>query len=208
MHAVFPGRGARIETVLVPALAGHVLRPRHARGRDPPRPRTPLISSGGTGWTPNSCRLGRQVAGRVGEPAPEEDGIDPAKAVLATSADLRYVGQEHFLTLPAPGLTPGCWPTSTEPTGETFGHSNPDELVEIVNLRLTAVGTGAHARPNGSHVVSGSGQKYDEYPVLFRGRNSTTPRFRRMTFRSARRSRRPASSTRIPAPRSCRTAGL
>jgi N-methylhydantoinase A len=113
----------------------------------------------------------------------EEDGIDSAKAALATSVDLRYVGQEHFLTLPAGKFDDRVLTQFHRLYKKTFGHSNPEEVVEVVNLRLTAVGTGGHARPNGSHPESGSGKRYDSYPVRFRGRATAAPRFRRQDLR-------------------------
>jgi N-methylhydantoinase A len=69
---------------------------------------------------------------------------------------------------------------------KTFGHSNPGELVEVVNLRLTAVGTGGHSRPNGSVPESGSGDPYERGRVRFRGNVASTPRFRRQDLRVGR----------------------
>ena len=113
----------------------------------------------------------------------EEDGVDPAKAVLAMSVDLRYVGQEHFLTLPASRLDARLLKQFHSVYKKTFGHSNPAELVEVVNLRLTAVGAGAHAKPDGHQPASGDGKPYEGYPVRFRGRPAKTPRYRRQDLR-------------------------
>ena len=77
----------------------------------------------------------------------KEDGVDERVIGLEPSADLRYVGQEYTVTLPLP---------ATEPTGQIlaalparfaeahevrYGHSNPAEDVEFVNLRMTARGS-------------------------------------------------------------------
>ena len=113
----------------------------------------------------------------------EEDGIEPSNAVLATSVDLRYVGQEHFLTLPAGKFDDHVLSQFHRLYKKTFGHSNPEELVEVVNLRLTAIGTGGHTRPSASHAESGSGEPYDRYPVRFRGEAFPTPRYRRQDLR-------------------------
>ena len=178
MHAVFLAEELGIETVLVPHSPGTF----SAHGMLEAEVRHDLVHPYFARWD----RLdAEQVAAATktlvasAKQLLEEDGIDPAKAVLATSADLRYVGQEHFLTLPAPRFDARLLADFHRRYRKTFGHSNPDELVEVVNLRLTAVGTGAHARPNGTQASSGSGTRYDEYSVRFRGKAVPTPRFRR-----------------------------
>ena len=182
MHAVFLAEELGIETVLVPQSPGTF----SAHGMLEADIRHDLVHPYFERWDRlDAEQLGSAARSLVtsANQLLKEDGIDPAKAVLATSADLRYVGQEHFLTLPAPRFDARLLANFHRVYKKTFGHSNPEELVEIVNLRLTAVGTGGHARPNGSHVASGSGQKYDEYPVRFRGRHASTPRFRREDLR-------------------------
>jgi N-methylhydantoinase A len=182
MHAVFLAEELGIETVIVPFSPGTF----SAHGMLEAEVRHDVVH-------PYFARWDRMDADEVGAATRslvaaakqllKEDGIDPRKATLATSVDLRYVGQEHFLTLPARSFDKKLLASFHRLYKKTFGHSNPEELVEMVNLRLTAVGTGAHARPNGSHTQSGSGRKYDEYPVRFRGRAVPTPRYRRSDLR-------------------------
>jgi N-methylhydantoinase A len=70
----------------------------------------------------------------------------PARRLLA-SVDLRYLGQAYELTVPLDSLTPT--PQDLKLTIDRFhqthqaryGHALDDDLVELVNLRLTAVGT-------------------------------------------------------------------
>jgi len=100
MHAVFLAEELGIETVLVPQSPGTF----SAHGMLESEIRHDLVH-------PYFSRWDRMDHGHVGEATAalagsarqllKEDGIDSSKAALATSVDLRYVGQEHFLTLPA-----------------------------------------------------------------------------------------------------------
>ena len=74
------------------------------------------------------------------------DGVDPDAMVLEPSVDLRYVGQEYTVTLPV-DIGDGVvrlldrLPTEFALAHEArYGHSNPDEAVEFVNLRFSARG--------------------------------------------------------------------
>ena len=69
-----------------------------------------------------------------------------ARWQMARAADLRYVRQAYELTVPIPS-----GPISRETLAElatqfhekhrqTYGHDNPKEVVQLVNLRLTAIG--------------------------------------------------------------------
>jgi N-methylhydantoinase A/oxoprolinase/acetone carboxylase beta subunit len=50
---------------------------------------------------------------------------------------VRYVGQSYEITLP---YTPGYRAAFDRIHGKTYGYSNPDRLVEVVNLRVVASG--------------------------------------------------------------------
>jgi len=186
MHAVFLAEELGIETVIVPFSPGTF----SAHGMLEAEVRHDVVHPYFARWD----RMDEQEVGSATRSLVaaatqllKEDGIDASKAVLATSVDLRYVGQEHFLTLPAAKFDQRLLANFHRVYKKTFGHSNPEELVEIVNLRLTAVGAGAHARPNGGQATAGTGEKYDEYPVRFRGRAMPTPRYRRGDLRAAQR---------------------
>ena len=183
MHAVFLAEELGIETVLVPRSPGTF----SAHGMLEAEIRHDLVHPYFARWD----RLDAQQVGDatnrlaiVARTLLQEDGVDPDKAALNTSVDLRYAGQEHFLTLPAGKFDGRVLKQFHSLYKRTFGHSNPGELVEVVNLRLTAVGTGGHTRPNGSHPESGSGEAYDRYPVRFRGQAHPAPRYRRQDLRS------------------------
>ena len=61
------------------------------------------------------------------------DGVAPADITFRCSADLRYVGQEYSLTLPFRRLDAALLRHFHRTYRKTFGHANPDELVESVS---------------------------------------------------------------------------
>ncbi len=77
-----------------------------------------------------------------------DDGADTGKARIEPSADLRYAGQEYTVTLPL-DLSGGAAAQIRGIPGQfaqahevRYGHSNPGEAVEFVNLRMTGYGAG------------------------------------------------------------------
>src|SRR5262249_34580854 len=78
------------------------------------------------------------------------EGMPPEQTDLRCSIDLRYVGQEHTVTLPvetAPLTTDEAFALRRrfdELHKLTYGYDAPDVEVEIGNLRLTALG---HIQP-------------------------------------------------------------
>ena len=77
----------------------------------------------------------------------KEDGVDERAIDLEASADLRYVGQEYTVTLPLGTDEPtermlADLPQRFAEAHEVrYGHSNPAEDVEFVNLRMAARGS-------------------------------------------------------------------
>ena len=72
--------------------------------------------------------------------------VPPQRRVLNRSADLRYRRQAYELTVP---LAPGPVTRASldalaasfhERHRQTYGHANPQEPVQLVNLRLSAIG--------------------------------------------------------------------
>jgi N-methylhydantoinase A len=76
----------------------------------------------------------------------KEDGVADAAIELEPAADLRYVGQEYTVTVPFPLDRPVAATLAALPEDfanahlERYGHNNPGEAIECVNLRLTALG--------------------------------------------------------------------
>lgn len=99
----------------------------------------------------------------------EADGFGPAAREFTFAADLRYVGQEHSVSLPiAQKLTDAELGRVSEAFAEAharqYGHTMPDP-VELVALRLTAVGRSdpptlpeLEARQNGAPEPQGTRQ--------------------------------------------------
>ena len=73
------------------------------------------------------------------------DGVEDEATLLEGSVDLRYVGQEYTLTIPFAAKVDA---SSVAQAREEFhhaykiryGHNNPDESVEVVSLRIAAIG--------------------------------------------------------------------
>jgi len=89
----------------------------------------------------------------------KEDGVDERAIGLEPSADLRYVGQEYTVTLPLPAGEPSAQMLAELPQRFAeahevrYGHSNPAEDVEFVNLRMTA--RGSLRRPDAVELPAG-----------------------------------------------------
>jgi N-methylhydantoinase A len=65
------------------------------------------------------------------------EGIPPQRISLHPELDMRYRGQSYELTVP---LSPGFAETFHRTHQQAYGHSQSSAPVEIVNLRLRAVG--------------------------------------------------------------------
>jgi N-methylhydantoinase A len=119
------------------------------------------------------------------------DGVPADEMSFSRSADLRYVGQEYVVNVP---LTEDLDATSL---AEGFhaahharhGHATPDVPVELVNLRLTAIGKVARApiavEPR---TIGGGGNRRE---VVFGGTKIDTPAVLRGTLRAGERHRGP-----------------
>jgi N-methylhydantoinase A len=82
-----------------------------------------------------------------GAAAVEEAGLDTRRVVLARSLDMRYVGQEHAVTVDVPlsvfskaGGKAGIKRHFDELHEERYGRGSPEEPAEIVSIRSTVIG--------------------------------------------------------------------
>lgn len=91
-----------------------------------------------------------------------DDGIPPARASFLASADVRYVGQGHELSVPLAGLTMRdlrrLAATFHSAHLARYGHAAPDEPAEAVTLRLVATGRLHHPRPRAVRAGSPGGR--------------------------------------------------
>jgi N-methylhydantoinase A len=75
-----------------------------------------------------------------------EAGIPPDRQVLRRLADVRYRRQAYELTLPIEdgpvtrAMLDRLAADFHEKHKQTYGHANPEEAVQLVNLRLSAIG--------------------------------------------------------------------
>lgn len=80
----------------------------------------------------------------------DRDGIGQDRHGFEPSADLRYAGQEYTVTVAldtratVQELLASLSETFAHAHQSRYGHSNPSETVEFVNLRMTGFGRGTH----------------------------------------------------------------
>jgi N-methylhydantoinase A/oxoprolinase/acetone carboxylase beta subunit len=65
------------------------------------------------------------------------EGLRGAKATFSKWIDVRYAGQSYEITMP---FTSNYQKVFHELHGKTYGYSNPDRPVEVVNIRVIATG--------------------------------------------------------------------
>ncbi len=131
----------------------------------------------------------RELEARVKELFARES-VEEASVALSYGLDLRYVGQEHTLSVPAPATLQDA---HREQLGKSFdelhlkvyGHNAPEEPKEIVSLKLTSIARAK--KPSLELIPSGSaaptaeaklgqrkvyvgGGSYEEFSILRRDR--------------------------------------
>lgn len=177
MHAVFLAEELGIGTVLVPYSPGTF----SAQGMLAADISHDLVAPFFARWDRLDADAARQLVERLKDEGRRlllADGVAPADITFRCSADLRYVGQEHSLTLPFRRLDAALLRRFHRTYRKTFGHANPDELVESVSIRVTAVGLNRHpARP--PLAGGGEGKPYVYADVRMRDTRVATPRYRR-----------------------------
>jgi N-methylhydantoinase A len=108
----------------------------------------------------------------LGTAALEEDGIEPGRRTLQRTADLRYVGQAYEVNVPAPG---GALDAAANDDvvarfhaehQRLFAHSATGDPVELVSLRLIAVGSVQAPDPR-ERPAGGAATPKERRPVYF-----------------------------------------
>ena len=98
---------------------------------------------------------------------------DTAKPVLQYGADMRYVGQEHAVTVDFPSDlvrardAKGIKAAFDAAHEERYGYASPDEAAEIVSLRVSIIGE--LAKPVLPRLARGEMPKPSMRPVYFTG---------------------------------------
>ena len=174
LHAVSIARRLGIPRIVVPPLAGIL----SAFGL--------LASEVGHDYSQSVVRplegvhaeLVREVAGKLCEKGKrdlEMEGIGPDRVRFSISADLRYSGQSHELNVPFPegirasGIDRDALSSLASSFHSAhhraFGHSSPEEEVELVTLRVRASGPPASIDLRWDRGRSGA--RIAERPVWF-----------------------------------------
>ena len=102
-----------------------------------------------------------------------QEGYPPDGIETRRAADLRYVGQAYELTVPCPSgrldsqALDALAETFHDEHERTYGHRASGEPVEIVNLRLTAMGTAGQVSPTRPGGSSASGPQRRDRSAYF-----------------------------------------
>jgi N-methylhydantoinase A len=100
---------------------------------------------------------------RAGRVELEQEGFARDAMSFVRNIDLRYVGQSFELTVPAGR---GLLERFHAEHDRTYGFSAPEELVEVVSLRLTSVGTISKPPPR-TLGADGTAEPKEHRPVYF-----------------------------------------
>jgi len=120
----------------------------------------------------------------------DEDGIPPEKRSLRASLDMRYAGQAYELNVPLSSLRPD--PTTMSQAVADFhiahetryGHALADDLVDLVNVRLTGLGHTPKPLLGGDGHVAGKAEPRTRRRVVsVRGQAEVVPIYHRADLR-------------------------
>lgn len=104
-----------------------------------------------------------------------EEGVDDGEISFERSADFRYHGQEYVLTIPIPAGAidmQGVRAAFDQAYDRQYGHSSPEGLVEVANLRVAAIGK--LDRPQNAEAEAGTGNPAGKRGVYFSGSEQPT----------------------------------
>jgi N-methylhydantoinase A len=145
MHACFVARELGIKKVVVPIAPGQ-FSAFGILGSDIRHDLVRTAPAGTDALNPTFFRDQLSNLEAEGRSILVEEGVAQDAIELFFSVDIRYVGQEYTVNVPLP---PGEVDSTTVAKASaefhtlhetTYSHSNPDESIELVNLRLAAIG--------------------------------------------------------------------
>lgn len=119
------------------------------------------------------------------------EGVSPEILRIECAADLRYRGQSYEITLPYVHALADAFHRAH---AHAYGYARPDAPVEIVNLRVRAIGPTQPPRlmpltPGGSDPAAA---KVGEYPVIWTGRRELIALYHSESLRPGNRIPGPA----------------
>ncbi|MXY75013.1 MAG: hydantoinase/oxoprolinase family protein [Acidimicrobiia bacterium] len=116
----------------------------------------------------------------------DEDSIPPQSRTLRASLDMRYAGQAYELNVPLSSLRPDASTLSRAMADfhhshrTRYGHSLGDDLVDLVNVRLTGLGATPKPLLGGAAAASGEAEPRSRRRVVsVRGEAEMTPIYHR-----------------------------
>ncbi|MCY3564437.1 MAG: hydantoinase/oxoprolinase family protein [bacterium] len=116
----------------------------------------------------------------------DEDSIPPESRTLRASLDMRYAGQAYELNVPLSSLRPDASTLSRAMADfhhshrTRYGHSLGDDLVDLVNVRLTGLGATPKPLLGGAAAASGEAEPRSRRRVVsVRGEAEMTPIYHR-----------------------------
>ena len=132
--------------------------------------------------------LGKAIAvlAREAHQELEEDGIPPDRRTVRASLDLRYAGQAYELNIPLSALQPDS-STIRRAIADfhhlhqtRYGHSLGDDLVDLVNVRLTGLGATPKPLLGGEGSATGEAEPRSHRQVVsVRGKAGKVPIYHR-----------------------------
>ncbi len=132
--------------------------------------------------------LGKAIAvlAREAHQELEEDGIPPDRRTVRASLDLRYAGQAYELNIPLSALQPDS-STIRQAIADfhhlhqtRYGHSLGDDLVDLVNVRLTGLGATPKPLLGGEAAATGEAEpRLHRQVVSVRGKADKVPIYHR-----------------------------
>ncbi len=118
------------------------------------------------------------------------EGFAGSKAKCTRWIDVRYVGQSYEITLP---YAPGYRAAFDTVHGKTYGYSNKDRPVEVVNIRVVAAGLAAKPRlPRAKNLKASTPTPAAIRPARFNGKSWKTPTYQWEQLAAGARARGPA----------------
>ena len=183
MHAVFIARELGIKTVIVPEVAGAF----SAWGMLRSDIRHDVSKSFNSGFDDinwNKVLRGFVELEKELESLMREEDVEREQMRFYRYLEIRYVGQEYFVSVPIlQDTTPDVQHAERfkqdfhELYQHTYGHSNPDEKVELANIRVEARGEIAvHQEAQRPELAADPGRMQSSRirPVYFDGRRRDT----------------------------------
>jgi N-methylhydantoinase A len=144
IHAVDVARELGITTVVIPRLASNF----SALGMVAADYRWDFVRTSLTALRPDAVtdlEAEFQSMEQEGRDAVSSSPLPPTGTEVLRSVDMRYVGQEHAVTVPVQTMDAGTIDSLKSAFDELhmklYSHNAPGEPVELVNLRVTVIGT-------------------------------------------------------------------